>query len=292
MSLQDFITKWAGKGIDFDGAYGDQCMDLMHQYCVEVLGITDGRVLAAPVAKDVWLTDVYGKDKFSSIANSATGVPSPGDIVLFGTEIGTAGHVSIFVSGDTHNFISFDQNWNGHAYCEEINHGYGGENGVLGWLHFKGAVAPVDDYYKGYDLSNRESMKSAVDVLTRVLAGEFVDKSKYDQDTKGLQTTIDNLNQQIRDRDREILDLHGQVNSLRGEITTTQDELTTTKQLADLVPDLKKNLIQAQYDRTICLTAQTTQNKKIAQLQNTSYLTAPTTDLLKEVVQRVLRIKS
>lgn len=34
--------------------------------------------------------------------------------------------------------------------------------------------------YKGYDLSNPESMKVAVDILVRVQAGEFVDKPKYD----------------------------------------------------------------------------------------------------------------
>ena len=53
MSIEDFIQKWQGKSIDFDGVYNGQCMDLMHQYHVEVLGIVDGRTLAAPAAKDV-----------------------------------------------------------------------------------------------------------------------------------------------------------------------------------------------------------------------------------------------
>ena len=39
MTFDEFIAKWNGKGIDLDYAYGDQCMDLMHQYIVEVLGL-------------------------------------------------------------------------------------------------------------------------------------------------------------------------------------------------------------------------------------------------------------
>lgn len=141
MTFDEFIAKWIGKGIDFDGAYGDQCMDLMHQYCVEVLGLTDGRILSAPAAKDVWNTNVYGKDKFTAIINTPTGVPNKGDIILFGTEVGPYGHVAIVISATVNSFVSFDQNWNGHQYCERITHTYGGPQGVLGWLRYKGVSA-------------------------------------------------------------------------------------------------------------------------------------------------------
>lgn len=46
------------------------------------------------------------------------------------------------------------------------------------------------DMYKGYDLSNRESMKVAVDILVRVQNGEFIDKPKYDADIKSLQEKL------------------------------------------------------------------------------------------------------
>src|SRR5690606_18454400 len=54
--------------------------------------------------------------------------------------------------------------------------------------------------YKGYDLTNQESMKVAVDVLVRVQAGEFVDKPKYEE----AQNTIKSLNQAIKDRNSDI----------------------------------------------------------------------------------------
>lgn len=239
MTFDEFKTKWNGKGIDFDGAYGDQCMDLMHQYCVEVLGITDGRVLAAPAAKDVWNTPVFGKDKFEAIPNSPTGVPQKGDIVLFGTEIGQYGHVAIVQSATLDKVTSFDQNWNGHQYCETITHSYGGSQGILGWLRFKGQPTGTE-MYNGYDLSNRESMKVAVDVLVRLQKGELIDKSKYDADIKKQKDTIDNLNQQISDRNNDIVALNSRISTLDAQVLDLTTQLETAAAQAILVPDLKK----------------------------------------------------
>lgn len=136
MTIEEFVAKWTGKGIDFDGAYGDQCMDLMHQYCVEVLGLTDGRILAAPGAKDVFLnySAIFGNEHFDKIDNTPMGVPQKGDIMFWGTGIGKYGHVALFEGGDASKFTSFDQNWNGHQYCETVPHTY---TSVLGWLHPK-----------------------------------------------------------------------------------------------------------------------------------------------------------
>ncbi len=133
----DFINKWNGKGIDFDGYYGDQCMDLMHQYIVEVLGYTDGRILAAPTAKDVYLNfnNMFGKEYFTKIDNTPTGVPQKGDIVFWNASPGnTAGHVAIFKDGDVNAFNSFDQNYPTGSKCHIQNHNY---NYVLGWLRGK-----------------------------------------------------------------------------------------------------------------------------------------------------------
>lgn len=237
MTFDEFKIKWTGKGIDFDGAYGDQCMDLMHQYCVEVLGITDGRVLAAPAAKDVWSTNVFGKDKFEIIPNSPTGVPQKGDIILFGTEVGPYGHVAIVDSADVNIVKSFDQNWSGHQYCETISHKYGGSQGVLGWLRYKGTPTGAE-MYNGYDLSNRESMKVAVDVLVKLQKGGLIDKSKYDADLKGKQDTIDNLNQQINDRNNDIVQLNSQISTLKAQVIDAQNQRDSALNQAKLVPQL------------------------------------------------------
>lgn len=136
MTFSDFIAKWNGRGIDFDGYYGDQCMDLMHQYIVEVLGLTDGRILAAAAAKDVYLNfnNIFGREYFQKIDNTPTGVPQKGDIVFWGTGLGPFGHVAMFIDGDVNKFNSFDQNFPINTKCHVQNHNY---IGVLGWLRPK-----------------------------------------------------------------------------------------------------------------------------------------------------------
>lgn len=142
MTFDQFISKWNGRGIDFDGYYGDQCMDLMHQYCVEVLGLTDGRILAAPSAKDVYLKfpNVFGSEYFTKIPNTPDGVPQKGDIMFWGTGIGPYGHVGIVRDGNVWTFNSFDQNFPVGSKCKIVKHDY---RGVLGWLRFKQPIKMI-----------------------------------------------------------------------------------------------------------------------------------------------------
>lgn len=104
----DWAKAQNGKKIDFDGAYGAQCVDLAKAY-LSKLGITG----------------VYGngnsydnRDKYPSnwriYKNTRTFVPKPGDIAVWNS--GTYGHVAIVVSAKVNgtssdNFISMDQNW-------------------------------------------------------------------------------------------------------------------------------------------------------------------------------------
>lgn len=128
MTIQQFFDKYNGKGIDFDGYYGFQCMDLAHQYAVEVVGKD---FAPAPAAKDVWKQNISGYDK---IPNTPNGVPQKGDIVIWGVGIGPYGHIAVFDHGDQNSFVSFDQNWPLGSLCHFQNHNY---NGVLGWFHPK-----------------------------------------------------------------------------------------------------------------------------------------------------------
>ena len=131
MSFEEFITKYNGKGIDFDGAYGFQCMDLAHRYAVDVIRQD---IPSAPAAKDVWNKTTIGYDK---IKNIPEGLPQKGDIVIWGTEIGSYGHIAVFIEGNLNTFTSFDQNFPIGSLCHKQPHSY---KGVLGWLHAKTAV--------------------------------------------------------------------------------------------------------------------------------------------------------
>ena len=134
MTFDDFISKWTGKTVDFDGIYPNQCMDLMHQYVYDVLGLTDARLLAHPAAYQVF-TDFTESQYFDKIANTPDGVPQKGDIVLFNkTSSNPYGHVCIFISGDTNKFKSFDANYPTGSLPHVQDHTYGY---CLGWLRPK-----------------------------------------------------------------------------------------------------------------------------------------------------------
>ena len=135
MNYQEFVDKWNGKSIDFDGYYGFQCMDLAHQYCVDVVGKD---FAPAPAAKDVWNQEPQGYDK---IPNSPEGVPSKGDVVIWGSGVGPYGHIAIFDHGDNNSFTSFDQNWPVGSLCHLQPHNY---TGVLGWFHPQSVVIPQE----------------------------------------------------------------------------------------------------------------------------------------------------
>ena len=57
MNLDDFVNKYKGKKVDFDGVYGAQCVDLFRQYVKECLGIAEhtGSCSTTGGAKDLFL---------------------------------------------------------------------------------------------------------------------------------------------------------------------------------------------------------------------------------------------
>jgi len=130
MTFDTFITKWNGKGVDYDGWYGYQCMDLYRQYVKEVVVAKQ----SSPVrgAKDVW--NNYNQVAFERISNQPTNFPQKGDIVIWGVGVGQYGHIAICITADSYKLTSFDQNWPVGTLCHKQPHNY---TGVLGWLRPK-----------------------------------------------------------------------------------------------------------------------------------------------------------
>lgn len=132
MTASDFFNKYNNIGIDFDGFYGWQCMDLWQQYNKEVVG---GPRVNSPYAKDVWEKNLYPTAFYNKIANTPDGVPAKGDVVIWsGAANGGPGHIAVFYGGDVWQFTSFDQNWPTGSKCHFQKHNY---NYVYGWLRPK-----------------------------------------------------------------------------------------------------------------------------------------------------------
>lgn len=211
ITFDEFITKYNGKGIDFDGAYGFQCMDEMHQYCVDVLGIS-GQDLRAMYAKNVFekFDTILGHERFDKIANTPDGIPQKGDIMFWNDTVGFAGHVATFISGDANTFKSFDQNWPTNSLCHIQDHSY---KGVSGWLRFKTQpviISPTMDYKaifdKTGDIRGLEDRSPKPDFY----APEDEFKKAYIDPTNGTSYVVVNLKA-----------LNDTFSSLRGQIPTT-----------------------------------------------------------------------
>lgn len=265
MTFQSFIETFNGKYIDFDGAYGAQCMDEMHYYCVQVLGLADGRILAAPCAKDVYnnFDSVFGHELFERIPNTPTGVPNEGDVMFWGN--GTWGHVAIFIEGDANSFRSFDQNYPTGSPCHVQNHT--SYSGVLGWLRFKKDSAPAspelqacqtqlqdeikkknDNYNWGKELeSELEGVKSQVkhymdfETQTAITLGCENDEAKIiGEITKliGVQDTLTNTlkgNEQLKN---DKLLLKGEISTLKLRIEGLEN---ANGQQVDMLETLRKD---------------------------------------------------
>ena len=132
ITFDQFIAKYNGQYVDFDGRYGYQCVDLMRFYIKEVLGypVYDA-VPSVGYAKEIFAK--ANPAYFEKITNTPTNFPNNGDIVVwkpYPFVIGWAGHVAINITGAPLNLISFDQNFNV-RWCHRQLHNY---KGVIGWL--------------------------------------------------------------------------------------------------------------------------------------------------------------
>lgn len=102
MTLKRFVLTYNGKKVDFDGAYGYQCVDLFRQYCKDVLNVT--QLPSVNGAKD--LIKNHGNLKVTHDSYA------PGDVLIYdATPSNPYGHVCILVSLlDSDTFIVFEQN--------------------------------------------------------------------------------------------------------------------------------------------------------------------------------------
>ena len=138
MTLQEFFGKYEGRGIDYDGSYGFQCVDLYRQYVKEVLEAKQSPPV--PGAKDIWTN--YLTDVFTKVSNNPDNAPRSGDVVIWGEGICPFGHIAICSEpGDKYSFTSFDQNYPLGSVCHFQKHTY---FSVIGWLRPRSLPQPVE----------------------------------------------------------------------------------------------------------------------------------------------------
>lgn len=183
LTFDQFIIKYKGKGIDFDGHYGFQCVDLIRQYIKEVLNQPQPKGVTG--AKDFFTnfeTDPNLNQYFNKIVNTPEGVPSKGDIIIWGATYGAYGHIAIVNWANASQFQALSQNDPLGSLTTLKNYSY---NHILGWF------TPKKDNMSDYE----EAIRKAV-------AYDEVCKLLEQPTTTNSQVTIDRLSKIISDKER------------------------------------------------------------------------------------------
>lgn len=133
MTFEKWVKQNIGRGIDYDGAYGVQCVDLAKHYIKNVLGITPQSIGNAIEYYNKRKTSEYLTKNFKWIDNTAEFIPKKGDLCVFTSRSGN-GHISVATGeGTTSYFYSYDQNFPKakHEPMTLIKHSYNSFLGVL-----------------------------------------------------------------------------------------------------------------------------------------------------------------
>lgn len=266
MTLQEWIDKNTGQPMDFDGKYGNQCVDLFRFYLQDVLNVPQPPGVKG--AKD--LSTNYDPKYFEWVKNTDGVVPSPGDILIFDASAGNPfGHVSVDVKADLKlkTFQSFDINFPSEGYKDKDGNFIGTGKAhiqthkwtepVLGWLVYKkpeSATTQPDNVGKTYTEEEMTKMRLERDENYNKLQTEV---SNHEKDLTDIAVgigstntvpgilarvkTLTDIEEQLRQAqveaqkqqekfDQEKADLQRQITELKGIIETKQKEYDTLLQ--------------------------------------------------------------
>lgn len=218
MTFQEFRDKYTGSIYKYQTGLGGQCMDLYRGYVKEVLNYPQSPAVRG--ANNVW--DTYLPDYYNRVDNTPSGVPSAGDIIIWGDSVGTYGHIAICVSGTSRSFTSFDQNWPVGAKCSLVNHKY---TGVLGWLHPKVETVSLLDLLKSEGIDTE---------------GELREVLGHHKDFPLLQLDKENAAKRIAELETRNRELESLLGDLRLDLSAAQ---TSEKQLREDYQNFLNTLI-------------------------------------------------
>jgi hypothetical protein len=134
-SLEQFLATWDGRKCDWDGRYGNTCVDIAQQYTHDVLG---GVPLVGQYAVDIWST--FDPTAYRQHPYIPGWFARPGDLVIWTqnavAQTTSAGHIAICVSATAAGLLSMDQDFPYGSACHLQYHPWDGVLGSLAPLLF------------------------------------------------------------------------------------------------------------------------------------------------------------
>jgi hypothetical protein len=112
MTLEDFIKKYNGKQVDYDGVFGSQCTDLFRQYVKEVLNIPEhtGSCSSSGGAKDLFLDYHKMPVEKKYFLRSSSKTCKTGDVLIWNESLSNKyGHVAIYLGMIGNSYLVFEQ---------------------------------------------------------------------------------------------------------------------------------------------------------------------------------------
>lgn len=133
MTFSAFVKNYLGKGTDYDGVYGVQCVDLAKLYIDKVLGVKPESIGNAYCYYDDFY-NTYLKRYFLLIPYAKGVKAQKGDLVVWGKKYNGKsehGHIAIATGvQDADSITTYDQNWGG-AQMKKVTHSLTGLKGFL-----------------------------------------------------------------------------------------------------------------------------------------------------------------
>lgn len=243
MSLDQFIAKYSGQSVLYnqrDPSLRGQCVQLVCFYVQEVVG----KPVIWNDAAEWWYSGLF-PEHYERIANSATAVPRPGDIIVWDRSLansGGAGHIAICVTPrpGTGTFVSFDSNWGGKT-AKLVTHNY---NKVVGWLRPRvpqpapaPAPAPQPKPQQGGDemIANADQARKIYKMLrpngdaSEAEINGTAGRRSFASFLNDAQAEINARDNNLREQAQRVVDLTSLINSQNQTIT----ELTQKLQNSD-----------------------------------------------------------
>ena len=133
MNLLEFAAKYCGKKVDFDKAFGAQCVDLFRQYCQDVVGCPHTGSVEPEGAKGLWFQYSQNDEKKYFDRFSPWFIQS-GDVAIWDATVKNKyGHVAIVLLADTttKQLLVLEQDGFAQDGCKLAVRGYENLIGVL-----------------------------------------------------------------------------------------------------------------------------------------------------------------